>query len=446
MISFKTYEDVSLNEGFLGSLLSGVASFIIKGILKFSKLKSGLFGSEEVQGLTGLRYFLQDGKMIRFNYSGKTIKSIDVWDSNAKEWDVPSLTFDLEKLKDVTGFIPVFAQLLRKPKVDIKDLDRMDTVSEEVISEVARRTTRTTRSSASKTTKATASKIKSATKRGTRKKSVDVQVKAAESKLGKEVEKFSDPKTVFDDLRFGTEMVADGVQNSLLVTGTGGIGKTETVIRTLHKKGKVEGTDYQLVKGTVTAAGMYSLFATYPDQIIVFDDADSAFRSQDAKNLLKAALDTKPVRRMNYTIKKSFNPDDYERNSEEWYEMIEKGFVPSKVDFTGKVIFISNLDPEKMDQAVRSRAIVVDIKLTEEGIVDLIEKLAPEIDFHGVGVKPKHVKEALKLMRDNLSSLKEVTIRAFVLIAKSMYAAEKAKVNAAQKKRLIRMATGGLLG
>ena len=99
-----------------------------------------------------------------------------------------------------------------------------------------------------------------------------------------------------------------------------------------------------------------------------------------------------------------------------------------------------------MDQAVRSRSIVVDIRLTEEGIVDLIEKLSSEISFHGVGVQKKHVKEALKLMRDNLSSLKEITIRAFVLIAKSMYAADKAKVNAAQKKRLIKMATGGLLG
>ena len=294
--------------------------------------------------------------------------------------------------------------------------------------------------------KETVSRIKSSASRGTRKKSSDIQADEAEKKLGKELKKYSDPKTVFDDLRFGTEMVADGVQNSLLVTGTGGIGKTETVLRTLAKKGKKEGKDYQLIKGTVTAAGMYTLFATYPDQIIVFDDADSAFRSQDAKNLLKAALDTKPVRRMNYTIKKSFNPDDFERGSEEWDEKIEKGFVPSKVDFTGRVIFISNLEPEKMDQAVRSRSIVVDIRLTEEGIVDLIEKLSSEISFHGVGVQKKHVKEALKLMRDNLSSLKEITIRAFVLIAKSMYAADKAKVNAAQKKRLIKMATGGLLG
>lgn len=443
MKSFNSYNEKAeqLHEGFLGSLLSGVASFIIKGIIKFSKLKTGLFGTEEVGSLTGMRYFLQDGKMIRFNHSGKTIKSIDVWNDDASDWDTPSISFDLEKLKDIVGFIPIFSTLLRNKKVDLKDLDKVDGLSESVELVMEGRP----RGSKNKV-KETVSRIKSSARRGTRKKSVDIQADEAEKKLGKELKKYSDPETVFDDLRFGTEMVADGVQNSLLVTGTGGIGKTETVLRTLAKKGKKEGEDYQLIKGTVTAAGMYTLFATYPDQIIVFDDADSAFRSQDAKNLLKAALDTKPIRRMNYTIKKSFNPDDFERGSEEWDEKIEKGFVPSKVDFTGRVIFISNLEPEKMDQAVRSRSIVVDIRLTEEGIVDLIEKLSSEISFHGVGVQKKHVKEALKLMRDNLSSLKEITIRAFVLIAKSMYAADKAKVNAAQKKRLIKMATGGLLG
>lgn len=434
---FKSQE--TLSEGLLGGLLSGIASFIIKGILKISKLKAGLFGTEEVEGGIGLRYFLQDGKMIRFNHSGKSIKSIDVWNDDSQDWDTPSLSFNLESLKDVLGFIPVFASLMKKPKVDLKDLDDAESLGESFLLEGRPRGSKNK-------VKETAQKIKAAAGRGRRKQSIDIQAREAEAAHGKDLEKFSDPETVFDDLRFGTEMVADGIQNSLLVTGTGGIGKTETVIRTLDSKGKVEGVDYQLIKGTVTAAGMYSLFAKYPDQIIVFDDADSAFRSQDAKNLLKAALDTKPVRRLNYTIKKSFNPDDYERDSEEWEEKIEKGFVPSKVDFTGRVIFISNLDPEKMDQAVRSRAIVVDIKLTEEGIVDLIEKIAPEISFHGVPVTPKHVSEALKLMRANLDTLKEITIRAFVLIAKSMYAADKAKVSKAQKNRLIKMATGGLLG
>ncbi len=91
-----------------------------------------------------------------------------------------------------------------------------------------------------------------------------------------------------------------GVSNALFVAGRGGTGKTFNVEQTLQKAGLQDGEGYFLNTTSDSAAGMYKTMYQNrrPKDIILFDDADSIFKDQEGRNILKTATDTKPKRKM----------------------------------------------------------------------------------------------------------------------------------------------------
>ena len=171
-----------------------------------------------------------------------------------------------------------------------------------------------------------------------------------------------DPEVMFDDLTRLTKMVGRGIQPSLVITGMAGVGKTHLVKETLKQMGLRESYEFVHFKGRTTAAGLYITLYQNSDKIVIFDDCDSVFKDEDAVNLLKAALDSYDTRRISYISSKPLK-DEYGEP------------LPAHFEFTGKVIFISNINQSKLDAAIRSRSFVSDISMNTTQMFTRMEQL-----------------------------------------------------------------------
>lgn len=193
-----------------------------------------------------------------------------------------------------------------------------------------------------------------------------------------------DPEIMFSNLRNLTKMVAKGLQPSLVVTGMAGMGKTHVVKQTLEESGLKESTDFVHFKGRATAAGLYITLYENSDKIIVLDDCDSVFKDDDAINILKGALDSYDTRMISYITSRELK-DSYLNP------------VPRSFEFTGKVIFISNISQSKLDDAIKSRSFVQEISMTIDQVFLRMEQLLMKIEPK---IKREHKESALLIMRN----------------------------------------------
>jgi|SaaInlStandDraft_4_1057021.scaffolds.fasta_scaffold07372_1 hypothetical protein len=201
--------------------------------------------------------------------------------------------------------------------------------------------------------------------------------------------------------RFGflekfTNMVLDGDTASIIVTGEGGLGKSHTIMEALNGRGWHNEFDYFLVKGYATPKALYATLWENRKKTLIFDDCDSVLKDPTAVNLLKGALDS------------------YDTRTISW---LSKGFIddglPDSFEFEGNVIFISNMKAEKIDKAIRSRSITIDLTMTMEDKLERMEFILPNIltDFsddlktEGLNFIKEHAEEAREL---NMRTLMKV--------------------------------------
>jgi hypothetical protein len=110
------------------------------------------------------------------------------------------------------------------------------------------------------------------------------------------------------------------------------------------------------------------------------------FGDDNAVNVLKGALDTAKVREISW-------------NSAVPLKTPDKKTVPKRFDFTGKVIFISNLAKKKIDSAIRSRAFMLEIALTKEDMISRMWSLLPKVELpSGVSVGGLVRKKAMDMI------------------------------------------------
>jgi len=213
-----------------------------------------------------------------------------------------------------------------------------------------------------------------------------------------------DPAVMFTNLERLTRMVGRGVQPSLLVTGGAGLGKTYIIKKTLSDMGLVESTDFVHFKGRATAAGLFITLYENSDKILVLDDCDSVFKDDDAVNILKAALDSYDTRHISYLSAKPIK--DFDGNP-----------VPRSFEFTGKVIFISNIPQRGMDEAIKSRSFVADISMTTKQMFERIDQLMDTLE----PTMSKEIKnQALTIMKDLSEKYDgvEINLRSFIKAAR----------------------------
>jgi len=220
--------------------------------------------------------------------------------------------------------------------------------------------------------------------------------------------------TRFDFVEKLVNMVAAGVQPSAVITGEGGLGKTYTVTKTLEKNGYKDMSDlaefqvgavvqrskvFTMVKGYSTAKGLYRTLFENNKSVIVFDDCDAVLKDPVALNLLKGALDS------------------YGKRIISWNADLRDDDLPRSFNFEGRVIFISNMNQDSIDQAIRSRSMLIDLSMTADQKIERMETIAkcdsfmPEYD-----VKVKQ--ESLALIRELKDSAKEISLRTLISVCK----------------------------
>ena len=213
-------------------------------------------------------------------------------------------------------------------------------------------------------------------------------------------------------------MVSKKTIASAIITGEGGLGKTHTVLASLDRAGFTNVTDlaefeigsvvntsksYRVIKGFSTAKGLYRSLFESNGMVLVFDDCDSVLKDPVALNLLKGALDSYGERYINWNAEMR-DPD-----------------LPRSFKFTGSIVFISNMDLDRVDQAVKSRALCVDLTMTQEQKVERMEVLVESENFlqdFEVSVK----RDAIAFIRDNMDNVANLSLR--TLIATTKIAAE----------------------
>lgn len=231
---------------------------------------------------------------------------------------------------------------------------------------------------------------------------------------------FEEKSEKFDiNTRFGfveklVNMVASGVQPSAVVTGEGGLGKTYTVTKTLEANGYRDISDladfqvgsvintrkcFTFVKGYSTAKGLYRTLFENNKSIIVFDDCDAVLKDPVALNLLKGALDS------------------YGKRIITWNADMRDDDLPRSFNFEGRVIFISNMSQDKIDQAIRSRSMMIDLSMTTNQKIDRMEYIAMSDEFlpeYDAEVKA----DALALIRAIKDDVKEISLRTLIAVSK----------------------------
>lgn len=209
--------------------------------------------------------------------------------------------------------------------------------------------------------------------------------------------------------------VAAGGFNSLFISGRAGTGKTFNVEKAMHDEGLEEGEDWIKISGAVSTVIMYKQLFQYRDKVLVFDDCDAVFNNEDGRNILKAALDTKRVRKISYMKKVGFlyDPKDFVNNPQGEFNAQESGLVPNQFEFSGRVIFISNLDKNKADPdgAIRSRSILIDVNPDDATLMERLRLLLPHLEPVDMPMQDKE--EIYEFMKQ----AKDVSMRTFVKAA-----------------------------
>ena len=212
----------------------------------------------------------------------------------------------------------------------------------------------------------------------------------------------------------------NGDIRAMIVTGPPGVGKSFGVTTQMEKAtlfDQVAGKRlrFEIVKGTMSAIGLFALLYKYSDakNVLVFDDCD-IWEDQDAVNILKGALDSGKTRRISY------NKDS---------RLLREEGVPNTFDFHGSIIFITNktFDNKRATKiqphldALQSRSHFLDLTInTERDKMLRIKQVHRDADpglFVDYGFDKEQEETILNFMWDNHNKLREVSLRMTLKIA-----------------------------
>lgn len=206
-------------------------------------------------------------------------------------------------------------------------------------------------------------------------------------------------------------MLARGDQASVVVTGPGGLGKSHTVTNALVKTGFTDtstleegsvvnkGKAFNVIKGYSTPKGLYRTLYENREGVVVFDDCDSVLKDPVSVNLLKAALDS------------------YDRRIISWRADFRDEELPNSFEFKGRVVFISNMDSGKLDQAILTRSLAVDLSMTSKQKVERMQHLCKSKEF--MSEYTQNLKDdAMALIESLQDEVKELSLRTLIQVTK----------------------------
>ena len=203
-------------------------------------------------------------------------------------------------------------------------------------------------------------------------------------------------------------MVARGDAVSAIITGPGGLGKTHTVRAALRECGLTDASSieseggynsYRMIKGYSTAKGLYRELYNNRDSVLVFDDCDSIQKDPVAVNLLKGALDS------------------YDQRIISWNADMKDEDLPRSFVFNGRVLFISNMERSKIDNALLTRAYCVDLAMTTEQKLQRMAVMVNDPEFMP-RASTAHKEDAMRVIQQLGSRNKELSLRTLQAITR----------------------------
>ena len=248
-------------------------------------------------------------------------------------------------------------------------------------------------------------------------------IKAKEAQLKNETDedilgRLRDRFEILDDM---TRAVKAGKVRAMIVTGPPGVGKSYGVENVLSKHDVFANVaqdeklkKYEVVKGAMSALGLYSKLYHYKDakNIIVFDDCDSVLLDDLSLNILKAALDTSSKRMIHW------NTDSH---------LLRREGVPDSFEFKGGAIFITNIKFDHVKskklrdhlEALESRCHYLDLTIdtTREKLLR-IEQVVNECGMLDKYEFEDYQKsEVVDFVKANIDRLRELSLRTVLKVA-----------------------------
>lgn len=386
----------------------------------------------------GYRTLNPRGYQLRFNFEQGSIskyskttnkdtficQSIDYWSSDNKQFDKPTLTCTFSAAVNVRQIYEKLCKLLKAEKVGVFNAE--DVVDLNEASEIAN--TRAEflsskgfkRSNAYKGNKHFNQFIKDkGLEADWAKFSINIEKGKQETNSTQDefnsVQKqfddhiYADPKTVFKDIESLATLAANKDIKSLIICGLGGIGKTYHVTKALNNVLGPDGNGWHYHSGAkITPRSMYSTIFFERNDCVVMDDADSILTNPECILMLKSALGTSGDNTFEY-LAGTENVSRWSRGEIEDYcrlcEQQEEYLVfksnppkegemairyPSKFYFTGSLIMISNMRADKIEPAILSRSMFIDVYSHATDIRNRIEDI-----LRAQGYNEKDITEVL---------------------------------------------------
>jgi len=220
---------------------------------------------------------------------------------------------------------------------------------------------------------------------------------------------------ILDDM---TKATKRGDVRAMIVSGPPGVGKSfgvETVLEkynTLTTLGNMP-PKYEVVKGAMSPIGLYCKLYNFSsrDNVLVFDDCDSILLDDLSLNILKAALDSKKVRKI------CWNTDSH---------MLRREGVPDTFEFMGSVIFITNIKFDNVKskklrdhlEALESRCHYIDLTIdTLREKLLRIQQIVKDGMLNSYALPDEVKQEVVEYIWDHKRRLREVSLRTVLKIA-----------------------------
>lgn len=225
--------------------------------------------------------------------------------------------------------------------------------------------------------------------------------------------KLSERFQILEDL---SHAAVNATIKALIVSGPSGLGKSYTVEQVLNQFDPA-GNKSEHIKGYVRATGLMKTLYRRRNKgnVIVFDDADAIFFDDVSLNILKAATDSADRRMISWMSEAKFEDDDGD-------------IIPSRFEFKGTIIFITNLDFDAMIdrghklaphmQALISRAHYIDLAMkTKRDYYVRIQQVVKQGLLSKAGYDHDEEADVLRFVDKHFDKLREASLRSVLKIA-----------------------------
>jgi len=224
----------------------------------------------------------------------------------------------------------------------------------------------------------------------------------------------------FDILNELARGISSGVVRCLIVSGAPGVGKSYGLEAEMSRAEGSEGLEFTIVRGTIASA--FQLYMTLFDhkeahQVLILDDCDTLLWDPSCINMLKGALETGSKPRVL----------DYQSES-----VNHKG-VPQRYEYEGRIVFISNIDFQKVIDrdrgavakhfaALIDRSLYLDLMLHNKR--ELWCRVSSMVKDHGLldefRLGKDDIAELLGFIQTNIENLRTLSLRTAINIARFM--------------------------